>query len=107
VTGPLVVAAARAGVAAPRSIVERVGWRLGVGIAGLVNVLDPELVVVGGGVAGAGDLLLEPARRAFAETVEAHEYRPEVPIVEAGLGTDSVAIGAALMAVDGMVKAGA
>jgi glucokinase len=65
-----------------------------------VNVLDPELVVVGGGVAGAGDLVLEPARRAFADSVEAVGYRPQVPIVEAALGADSVAIGAALMALD-------
>ena len=55
---------------------------------------------MGGGVAGAGDLLLEPARRACAESVEGAAYRPEVPIVEAMLGSDSVAIGAALMALD-------
>jgi glucokinase len=100
VTGPIVVEAARDGDAVARGIVEEAGRRLGVGIAGLVNVLDPELVVVGGGVAGAGDLLLEPARRAFRQTVEGFAYRPDVPIVEAALGTDSVAIGAALLALD-------
>jgi glucokinase len=100
VTGPVVVEAAREGDAVARGIVEEAGRRLGVGIAGLVNVLDPELVVVGGGVAGAGDLLLDPARRAFRETVEGVAYRPDVPIVEAALGTDSVAIGAALLALD-------
>jgi glucokinase len=95
--------AARAG-GDPESVTGRIvaeaGRRLGVGIAGLVNVLDPTLVVVGGGVAGAGDLLLEPARLAYAHTVEGAAYRPDVPIVEAALGTDSAAIGAALLALD-------
>jgi len=39
-----------------------VGERLGIGIASLINVFDPEEVVVGGGMSSAGDLLLEPAR---------------------------------------------
>jgi len=100
VTGQIVVEAARDGDAVARGIVVEAGRRLGVGIAGLVNVVDPALVVVGGGVAGAGDLLLEPARRSFADTVEGRGYRPDVPIVEAALGTDSAAIGAALLALD-------
>jgi glucokinase len=100
VTGPIVVEAARDGDAVARDIVTEAGRRLGVGIAGLVNVLDPALVVVGGGVGGAGDLLLAPAREAYARTVEGGPYRPDVPIVEAGLGTDSAAIGAALLALD-------
>jgi len=95
--------AARAGGdpgAVTGQIVVEAGRRLGVGIAGLVNVLDPALVVVGGGVGGAGDLLLGPAREAYARSVEGGPYRPDVPIVEAGLGTDSAAIGAALLALD-------
>ncbi len=79
-------------------ILEEVGRRLGEGIAGLVNVLDPELVVVGGGVAEEGDLLLEPARRAFRDSVEAVDRRPEVPIVAAELGNEAGAIGAAALA---------
>jgi glucokinase len=100
VTGQIVVEAARDGDTVALGIVVEAGRRLGVGIAGLVNVLDPTLVVVGGGVAGAGDLLLEPARRAYTDTVEGAAYRPDVPIVEAALGTDSAAIGAALLALD-------
>jgi glucokinase len=79
-------------------ILEIVGVRLGEGIAGLVNVLDPDLVVVGGGASSAGDLLLEPARRAFVGAVEAPEHRPEVPILPAALGNDAGAIGAADLA---------
>jgi glucokinase len=82
------------------AIFQQVGFRLGEGIAGLVNVLDPELVVVGGGVAEEGDLLLEPARQAFRDTVEAVDRRPEVPIVVAELGNEAGAIGAAALALE-------
>jgi glucokinase len=92
--------AAAAGDQAASDIFEQVGGRLGEGIAGLVNVLDPELVVVGGGVAEEGDLLLDPARRAFWATVEAADRRPEVPIVPAELGNEAGAIGAAALALE-------
>jgi glucokinase len=99
VEGHEVVTAAHAGDAAAIAILAEVGTRLGEGIAGLVNVLDPALVVVGGGAAlGAGDLMLEPARHAMERTVEAPDYRPAVPLVPAALGVDNVAIGAALWA---------
>jgi glucokinase len=77
-----------------------VGRRLGEGIAGLVNILDPEVVIVGGGVAEVGAVLLEPARRAFLDAVEAPEHRPEVPILAAALGNDAGAIGAAALGLD-------
>ena len=68
----------------PRAgILVEVGHRLGQGIAGLVNVLDPELVIVGGGVSDAGDLVLAPARDAYSRFVEGAAYRPAVPIVAA------------------------
>jgi glucokinase len=95
VTGELVTRAARGGDPVSVRIFAEVGSRLGVGIAGLVNVLDPDLVVVGGGVSEAGELLLEPTRSAFRRSVEAPDRRPQVPIVQAALGADSAAIGAA------------
>ncbi len=100
VDGSLVTRAAREGDEVAAGILAEVGRRLGEGIAGLVNVLDPELVVVGGGAVEAGDLLLEPARRAFAAAVEAREHRPEVPIVPAALGPEAGAVGAAALALD-------
>jgi glucokinase len=98
VTGAMVTDAARDGDTVCRGIFVEVGHALGVGIAGLVNVLDPELVVVGGGAAAAGDLLLAPARDAFRRSVEGVHHRPEVPIVTASLGVDAGAIGAAALA---------
>jgi glucokinase len=104
VTGPVVTTAAKRGDDIAVAVLAEVGRRLGEGIAGLVNVLDPDVVVVGGGVIDAGELLLEPARRSFRESVEAPEHRPEVPIVAAAMGNDAGAVGAADLAVLELVQ---
>lgn len=100
VTGAMVSEAAAKGDPAATGILAEVGHRLGVGIAGLVNVLDPSIVVIGGGAASAGEPLLEPARTAYVMTVEGRADRPEVPLVAAALGPDGAAIGAALLALE-------
>ena len=100
VTGELVTQAAMQGDDAAKRILAETGRRLGQGIAGLVNVLDPQVVVVGGGAIVAGDLLLDPARAAFLDAVEGPEYRPRVPIVPAELGNDAGAVGAATLALE-------
>ncbi len=99
-TGSVVTSAARQGDPEAIGILAEVGRRLGEGIGGLVNVLDPEVVVVGGGVAEAGELLLGPARASFADTVEGAAFRPPVPLVVAELGNDAGAVGAAALALD-------
>jgi glucokinase len=102
VTGEMVTQAAEHGDPAARGILVEVGHRLGEGIAGLVNVLDPEIVVVGGGASGAGDLLLDPARKAYRMTVQAYDRRPDVPIVPAEMGNDAGGVGAALLALEAL-----
>jgi glucokinase len=96
----MVTEAARLGDEVAKGVLAVVGRRLGEGIAGLVNILDPQVVVVGGGVIDAGDLLLAPARAAFLEAVEAPDHRPEVPIVPAELGNEAGAVGAAALALE-------
>lgn len=61
--GRAAVAAARAGDAAAREVIEVVAERLGVGVANAINIFDPEEVVIGGGVSAAGELLLGPVER--------------------------------------------
>jgi glucokinase len=100
VTGRLVTRAAQEGDETAIGVLAAVGWRLGEGIAGLVNIIDPQIVVVGGGAIVAGDLLLDPARKAFTDAVEAPEHRPRVPIVAARLGNDAGAVGAATIALE-------
>jgi glucokinase len=101
VTGPMVTQAARDGDAVSVAILAEVGHWLGVGIGGLVNILDPEIVIMAGGVAEAGDLLLlDPARAAYHDTVEASEMRPDVPIVMAAHGNHTGVVGAAALVLE-------
>jgi glucokinase len=99
-TGELVAEAAQGGDEVAVGILATVARRLGEGIAGLVNILDPEIVVIGGGVGEVGDVLFDPLREAFQASVEGADVRPEVPIVPAQLGNDAGAIGAALLALE-------
>ncbi len=103
VTGEIVTEAAERGDVVAIRILQRVGRRLGEGIAGFVNAIDPEVVVIGGGAIVAGDFLLGPAREAFREALEGTDHRPEVPLVPAELGNDAGAIGAAALALDELV----
>lgn len=100
VRGEHVTAAARAGDAGAIAVLEDFAWWVAVGVANLVNVLDPEVVVIGGGLAEMGDLLLAPVRGHYEQLVLAPTFRPAVPIVAATLGERAGAIGAALLAVD-------
>ena len=71
---------------------------MGRGIASLVAVTDPELIVIGGGVASAGDLLLEPIRESFLDTYGAGARRPVAGIVAATMGNTAGVVGAADLA---------
>jgi glucokinase len=75
---------------------EFAGW-VAIGIANLVNVLDPEVVVIGGTMVEVGEALLEPVRRAYRDTALAPDLRQGPPLVAAALGHMAGAIGAALL----------
>jgi glucokinase len=96
--GAELTAAAAAGDPVALGAFAEVGRWLGSGIADLVAALDPELVVVGGGVAAAGELLLAPARAAYQATLLAGPYRRAAPLVAAALGPEAGALGAADLA---------
>ncbi|MGH9183096.1 MAG: ROK family protein [Acidimicrobiales bacterium] len=98
VRGEHVIAAARQGDADAGAAVERVSGWLGLGLANLVHILDVEVVVLGGGLVDAADVLLDPVRRALGQRVFAPDHRPSVPVVAARLGERAGAIGAALLA---------
>ena len=68
-------------------------------MAAISAVLDPEIFVVGGGVAAAGDLLLKPAREAYERYLQAASYRPHAKIAAASAGQDAGLIGAANLSV--------
>lgn len=97
ITGALVTELAHDGDPESRMAIALIGHRLGCGIVTLVNVFNPELVVVGGGAIVAGDLLLAPARL----EVEQHampSLRDAVRIVPAHFGAEAGLLGAATLA---------
>jgi glucokinase len=93
-----VTQAAREGDPAAVACFDEVGTWLGQGLADLAAVLDPALFVVGGGVADAGELLLAPARRVFAERLTGGTHRPIAEIRVAELGNEAGMVGAADLA---------
>jgi glucokinase len=98
VTGEVVFAAATEGDTAALALFERIGHWLGIGIASLVTIFDPDLVVVGGGVAATGELLLRPARASFERYAHGRAHRDLPPVVPARLGPDAGLVGAATLA---------
>jgi glucokinase len=98
VRGEHVTAAATEGDPEALSVLERFGWWVALGIANIVNLLDPEMVVIGGGLVEAGALLMDPIEAAYRDLVMAYDHRPVVDIVAAQLGEHAGAVGAALLA---------
>ena len=80
------------------SALRTLGTALGQAAASLAAVLDPQLFVIGGGVAQAGDKLLEPIRLAFLESLPARGYHPEPEFAIAQLVNDAGVVGAADLA---------
>jgi glucokinase len=97
VTPEIVCQAALAGDPIAQEIYERAGFYLGIGVANLITIISPQMVVIGGGVAQAGDLLFEPIRRTVRERARVTPIE-QVQIVPAELGTDAGLVGAAVWA---------
>lgn len=76
-------------------ILAELGSWIGETIASLSAILDPEIVIIGGGVSAAGDLLLDPIRKAFLANMPAHGFRPELEIRAAEFVNDAGVVGAA------------
>lgn len=94
-TGELVNELARNGDQAAVEVLSEAGRWLGIGISNLINLFDPALVVIGGGVAEAGDLLLLPARMEVRRRIGPRRQPPR--IVAAELGNEAGAIGVAAL----------
>ena len=98
ITGPVVTTAARAGDKVACEAFESIGRWLGVGLADMVQILDPEVLVIGGGVAEAGELLLAPARESYHDALAARGRLPVAPVVAARLANTAGVVGAADLA---------
>ena len=99
-TPKLIFEAAQAGDPGACEIWQEVGQWIGIALAGVVNFINPERIVIGGGISQAGDFLFEPLRR----SIQRHAFeRPAqaVTVCQAELGNDAGMIGSAVMAQKG------
>jgi glucokinase len=94
-TGEVVATAARAGDPLANELLSEVGAWLGQGIADLSAVLDPEVVVIGGGVSVLGEMVLAPARERLDRALPGRGFRPGPRVVAAKLGAQAGLVGAA------------
>jgi glucokinase len=99
IDGPLVTELAGAGDPGATAVLSGLGRWLGIGLVSLTNIFNPEVIVVGGGVSAAGELLLAPARAVVAERA-LRLPGEHVRIVAAHFGAESGMLGAALLAYD-------
>ena len=98
VDGPTVTRLAQEGDLASARLLAEVGRWLGEAVASFVAVLDPDVVVIGGGVSSAGELLLAPARASLAENLSGRTHRRPPPLRAARRGNAAGIIGAADLA---------
>jgi len=101
VTAETVHAAAQEGDALARELITRTGYYVGVGFVNLVNIFNPELIIIGGGLSNMGEMLLEPAIKVVKERAfkAAHEV---VRFALPQLGLNSGVLGAAALALQEM-----
>ncbi|MBI4180407.1 MAG: ROK family protein, partial [Chloroflexi bacterium] len=97
VTAQVIHTAAKGGDALAQELIAQTGYYLGVGLANLINIFNPELIVIGGGLANIGDRLLQPAFKVAGERA-LHEPYQKLRFAYAELGQDSGVLGAAAFA---------
>ena len=98
IKGPAVTQAARLGDAVAIGAFEQIGRWLGVALADIVQILDPQVIVVGGGVIDAGDLLMKPARASYEEQLAQRGRLPVAEVRPALMGNVAGVVGAADLA---------
>jgi len=97
ITAEEVLTAARDGDSLASEVILKAATYLGIGLANVVNIFNPEMIIIGGGMAKMGDLLLNPAKQVVRE--RAYQLSAQaVQIVPAQLGDDAGVLGAAVFA---------
>ena len=98
ITGRQITEAARAGDGVARDAFAQIGYWLGVALADLAQSFDPQILVVGGGVIDAGELLMGPTRSAFQDQLAQRAKFPVAEVVAAQTGNTAGVVGAADLA---------
>lgn len=99
-TGEAIVSLADEGEETARALVAEVGRAFGDGLAGLIAIFDPEIVVVGGGLGSVGESIVGPARRVVVDSIHGGSLRVPPIIQVATLGPAAGAVGAAMAAAE-------
>lgn len=99
INGKTAFTAARAGDKAGKEVVDEYIKMLGCGITNIVNIFQPEILSIGGGVCNEGDYLLEPVKEIVRREQYSAENVPDTKIVIAQLGNDAGIIGAAMLGI--------
>lgn len=98
ITGPQITAAALAGDEFAKGQFEDLGGWLGLGVANIAEIIDPSVVIVGGGVSRAGEVLLGPMRASVRRHLSGAEHRPILSLRLAEMGNDAGLVGVADLA---------
>lgn len=98
VRGEHVTAAAATGDHEAQAVLDELGWWIALGLSNLALALDPEVIVLGGGLVDSLALIIAGVRSTLADMLEPAGSRPEIRVVPAALGEQAGAIGAALVA---------
>jgi glucokinase len=103
VTAQVIHNAAEQGDSFAKELITRTGYYVGVGLANLINIFNPELIVIGGGLSNIGDMLLKPAFKVAGERAYKEAFQA-VRFASAELGRNSGVLGAAAFALQEMGK---
>ena len=103
VTAQVVHTAAQQGDDLAKEVIAQIGYYVGVGLANLINIFNPELIVIGGGLSNIGDMLFEPAFKVVGERAYKEAFQA-VRFASAELGRNSGVLGAAAFAFREMKK---
>jgi glucokinase len=103
VTAQVIHSAAEQGDRLAKKLITRTGYYVGVGLANLINIFNPELIVIGGGLSNIGDMLLEPAFKTAGERAYKEAFQA-VRFASAELGRNSGVLGAAAFALQEITK---
>lgn len=104
IRGEHVTKLARSGDAGAMAVIDHFAYWVGVGVANVIAMCDPEAVIIGGGMAEDADLFIDIAAEHANRLALGNGNRPQVPLLRAELGERAGALGAVLMVFDEMVE---
>ncbi len=96
-TPKIIASEAKKGDPVAREVFEEIGYYIGIGVSNIINLFDPEIIIISGGISNAGSILFKPIRKTLKKLILGPQYR-NVQIVPAKLGDDAGILGAAYFA---------